>query len=388
MFKIKLDPGHGAGRAHNRGGVCYNEGDNNYYYSLVLKKELERIPGVFVSLTRNRVTDNPSLPSRAASGAGYDLFLSLHSNAFNGKATGSVILDNVARPNKALATKLVRDIANAFGHNNRGVSYKKNSSGGNYFGVLRNNRAKSSMIIEHGFHDNAKDCNFFKNNHLKLAQITANIVRQHYKLGTPINTVIWYAKDKKDNDRNGVIKLQRDLEYLGYPVGEYGCNGIFGDDTEKAVKDFQVANGLKDDGSAGPDTLKMIAKKKKEKESLPSRNYVRQGDKGDRIIDIKQLQKDLILLGYGDNLKEPNGDFGSLTHKAVMRLQNEHMDKANGAVGPATQRVIDRLKKELEEKENQELYKVQVGAYAKKDNAKNKLNELKEKGEDGYIKKE
>ena len=37
MLKILLAAGHGAD--DNRGGVCYNEGDNNYLYSLALKKD-------------------------------------------------------------------------------------------------------------------------------------------------------------------------------------------------------------------------------------------------------------------------------------------------------------------------------------------------------------
>ena len=37
-MKIILSAGHGAGKDHNRGALYYNEGDNNYYYSLELKK--------------------------------------------------------------------------------------------------------------------------------------------------------------------------------------------------------------------------------------------------------------------------------------------------------------------------------------------------------------
>lgn len=185
-MKILLDAGHGAGSAHNRGSVCSNEGDNNYHYSLVLKKELEKIKGVKVDLTRNKISDNPSLASRAAKGAGYDLFMSLHSNGAIASVRGTEIYDSVARPNKALADKLVKAIAKEFGHRNRGTKYRKGSSGSDYYGVLRGNKAKSSMIVEHGFHSNPIDCQYFKNNHQSIAKATADVIRDHYSLsGTP-----------------------------------------------------------------------------------------------------------------------------------------------------------------------------------------------------------
>ncbi|MBI5042294.1 MAG: peptidoglycan-binding protein [Nitrospirae bacterium] len=46
-----------------------------------------------------------------------------------------------------------------------------------------------------------------------------------------------------------VKRLQR---ALGFPEGR--IDGIFGKETDKAVRDFQRANGLKIDGRAGPAT--------------------------------------------------------------------------------------------------------------------------------------
>lgn len=182
MIKILIDPGHGAGRAHNRGGVCFNEGDNNYHFSIVLKKELETYEGVQVDLTRKTINDNPELHIRSQMGAGYDLFLSEHSNAVNGKVRGSEIWDSVEKPNKALAQALVDGISKAFGHTNRGVKYRVGQPGYNYYGVLRFNQAKSSMIVENGFHDNMADCTFFKNNHQLIAKVHGDAIAKHYNL--------------------------------------------------------------------------------------------------------------------------------------------------------------------------------------------------------------
>lgn len=252
-MRILLDAGHGAGRAHNRGSVCSNEGDNNFRYSLVLKRELEKIKGVSVDLVRKKITDNPGLSSRARMGNGYDLFLSLHSNAAGASVRGTEIWDSVERPNKALADKLVAGISKAFGHNNRGTKYRRNSSGGNYYGVLRNNKAKSSMIIEHGFHTNRTDCNYFKNNHTRLAQITADIIKNHYKLeAKEVNTNMRYGQRGKE-----VTQLQKDLKSLGYDVR---VRGGYGKEVQKAVEHFQSRHlGVRRSGEVDEVTKRMIA---------------------------------------------------------------------------------------------------------------------------------
>lgn len=59
-----------------------------------------------------------------------------------------------------------------------------------------------------------------------------------------------------------VKQLQNDLISLDYSCGNDGADGIFGGNTEKAVKKFQKENGLDDDGVAGPLTLAAIQKKK------------------------------------------------------------------------------------------------------------------------------
>lgn len=197
MIKILLDPGHGAGATHNRGGVCFNEGDNNFHYSLVLKSELEKYESVQVGLTRTNINQNPNLQTRAAMGKGYDLFWSIHSNAGGGgKVRGTEVWDSVEKPNKTLATKISSETAKMFGHNDRGVKYRVGQPGVNWYGVLRFNGAKSAMIIENGFHDNSQDCAFFKNNHQLIAETQARVIAQHYSLkrkggnivNKPVNT--------------------------------------------------------------------------------------------------------------------------------------------------------------------------------------------------------
>lgn len=56
---------------------------------------------------------------------------------------------------------------------------------------------------------------------------------------------------KKGED---VVLLQQMLMGLGYPLLDWGADGDYGEETEKAVKDFQQDHGLDVDGDYGPQT--------------------------------------------------------------------------------------------------------------------------------------
>jgi len=182
-MKIILAAGHGAGKPYNRGAIYYNEGDNNYYYSLALKEELETYEGVKVDLVRNKITDNPSLQDRAKMGQGYDIYIAIHSNAASDPSVrGTEVWDSVEKPNKQLAKLICDATAELFAHSNRGARCKEGKPGYNWYGELRFNQAKSAMIIENGFHTNKDDCLFFKNNHKELAVIQARQIASFYEL--------------------------------------------------------------------------------------------------------------------------------------------------------------------------------------------------------------
>lgn len=59
-----------------------------------------------------------------------------------------------------------------------------------------------------------------------------------------------------DNDYSKVIEVQEKLAELGYLDNSY--DGFFGDATEEAVKAFQKANGIKDNGVVGENTLNAL----------------------------------------------------------------------------------------------------------------------------------
>lgn len=59
---------------------------------------------------------------------------------------------------------------------------------------------------------------------------------------------------REGSEGEAVKTMQEMLEKLKYDLGEYGVDGDFGPDTEKAVKSFQKASRLEVDGICGPKT--------------------------------------------------------------------------------------------------------------------------------------
>lgn len=64
------------------------------------------------------------------------------------------------------------------------------------------------------------------------------------------------ASSKRGDRGNDVKKLQQALKIAGHYSG--GCDGIFGEQTEKAVMRFQDAKGLTQDGVAGKVTITLL----------------------------------------------------------------------------------------------------------------------------------
>lgn len=199
-FKIMLDPGHGQGSGFNRGSRLGNEGDNNWEYSLILKKELEKY-GIVVETTRPRKSDNPGLTQRGKMAKGYDLFISLHSNAGASSARGVEIFPDTkpVKDDHNLAVKLAAAIS-SLGTPNRGVRYRAIVGGkeqyltglskaprkSNYYGVLYNNLAsRYALLIEHVFHTNVEDCRLYVYKRKELAEVTAKTIAEYYGLVKP-----------------------------------------------------------------------------------------------------------------------------------------------------------------------------------------------------------
>lgn len=87
-----------------------------------------------------------------------------------------------------------------------------------------------------------------------------------------------------------VKKLQTALEKAGFTLTEFGVDGKFGKETEAAVKAFQKAKGLAEDGIVGPETLKAL------KESS--------GVTGKLADDVFELAKNVDQIGGRQHIIE------------------------------------------------------------------------------------
>ena len=121
--------------------------------------------------------------------------------------------------------------------------------------------------------------------------------------GTKISDFVDGLKEIKRTLERGdvgedVKKLQTALKELGYDIGENGIDGIVGPETEKAIKAFQEANGLTDNGMGivGPKTLDALEKAGSKVEEIND-NVNDLHDSCDSLVDVitKTNGRELLL---------------------------------------------------------------------------------------------
>ena len=193
-MKICIDGGHGLNM--NKGLNGYYEGNKMFVLMNMTAEELAKYDGVEIVTTRKTVRDNPSLTARGKMAANMDLMLSLHSNAIGisgtEKTRGASIFDSLVKPNRELADKLVTKVAQTMNTPNRGVMTRKGTWGFyDYYTVMKSaidNKCKSAMLIEQGFHTNGQDSLWLlmDSNLRQLAIGHAQIIAKHYGLVKPM----------------------------------------------------------------------------------------------------------------------------------------------------------------------------------------------------------
>ncbi|MGN0773834.1 MAG: peptidoglycan-binding protein [Candidatus Ventricola sp.] len=127
-----------------------------------------------------------------------------------------------------------------------------------------------------------------------------------------------------------VIALQQDLTALGYYYGD--ISGHYGSLTQAAVKKFQKAKGITQDGIAGTTTLNAIANALGGSSSSSSSTAsLREGSSGSAVLELQTMLKELSYY-YG----ELTGNFGSLTKTAVRKFQDDNGLTVDGIAGVKT----------------------------------------------------
>lgn len=199
-IKIMLDAGH-YGNKYNKGAVeGYYESNMTWELQGYLKKELESY-GFEVGTTRADKAKDLEVSARGQKAKGYDLLLSLHSNAASTATPDYVALFHLVNDNttkvddvsKAIAKKLAPIIAETMNTKQgyqvltRPVDYDRDRDGqinDNYYGVLHGADLvnTAAIILEHSFHSNPTVCKWLMNsaNLKKLAVAEAEVIAEVY----------------------------------------------------------------------------------------------------------------------------------------------------------------------------------------------------------------
>lgn len=134
-----------------------------------------------------------------------------------------------------------------------------------------------------------------------------------------------YPTLRSGSTGNFVYLLQYILSQNGYNLS---VDGVFGPNTQRAVTNFQSANGLTADGIVGANTWRTLL-------VLPPRPTVKQGA---RNVYVRYLQQKLTSKLYP--LGNIDGIFGNATREAVVAFQRENGLSADGIVGPVTWQAV------------------------------------------------
>lgn len=126
--------------------------------------------------------------------------------------------------------------------------------------------------------------------------------------------------------------IQNKLINKGYFLGRTGADGIFGFQTEKAVRQFQIDNSLSADGIIGPLTWEKLEDSTIVISSSYPGSIIGMGARGDNVVKI---QKELIRRGY--NVPGgTDGQYGSGCREIVKKFQSDSGLEIDGVVGKRT----------------------------------------------------
>lgn len=138
----------------------------------------------------------------------------------------------------------------------------------------------------------------------------------------------------QNGDRGtSVTMLQKLLHDLGFKVI---ADGIFGNETETAVKAFQEAHSLAVTGIVTPEVLGNIQEAASQPnvpaKKFTSGSFIRKGDSGAAVLALQQA---LNAKGANPAVDE-DGIFGKNTVAALKAFQQKNNLEVDGIAGPAT----------------------------------------------------
>ena len=199
---IMLDAGHFELYNHSPVISSYYEGNTMWTYHQYLEQSLEQYPNIIVETTRpnnTRAFGETMTPSdRGNMGEGYDLLLSVHSNACSSPSADHPVAIYTLDPrysevSRALGLKLATSVAQVMQtYSGPEVYTRAQSDGRDWYGVNRGaaDVGVPSIILEHSFHTNYRATVWLSQdaNLRALAVAEAKVIADFY--GKPAATVV------------------------------------------------------------------------------------------------------------------------------------------------------------------------------------------------------
>ena len=281
MPKVLIDAGH-YGSKYNQGAIKdYYESNMTWELQGYLVKELEAY-GITTGVTRTNKDTDVAVYNRGTMAKGYDLLLSLHSNAASAESVKRV---SIYKPLSGIGDKIAelmgKAVLDCMNLNTYYETKTRKSTLANreYYGVLRGaaDVGVPALIVEHSFHTNKEACSWLlKSSNLKeLAKAEAKAVAEYFGITAKpteaedafaeivmgVKTVTVTLNQLSKGAKGAQVKnLQILLVGKGYSCGSAGADGDFGTNTDKALRQFQKDNGLEVDGYCGTNTWNKLLK--------------------------------------------------------------------------------------------------------------------------------
>ena len=285
--KVMIDAGHYGYYNQSPAVKEYWESKMTWKLHMMLKEELEKY-GIVVGTTRKNQESDMALYDRGYSSKGYDLFISVHSNAVgdyvNEKVDYPVCFVQISGKSDKIGTLLSECVREVMQTIQPADHWSQKGNNGDYYGVLRGATAAGTVgcIIEHSFHTQTRATKWLlqDTNLRKLAVAEAKVINDYLAgvdsktgtTGTATGTTSMLLK--KGSTGDAVKTMQEMLIACGYSCGAAGADGDFGQATELALMAMQIDSMGEDeaDGIYGPKSREALEKRYKEIKEKAGKN--------------------------------------------------------------------------------------------------------------------
>ncbi|MFC5712421.1 N-acetylmuramoyl-L-alanine amidase [Thalassorhabdus alkalitolerans] len=352
--RVFIDPGHGGSDTGAVGNGLVEKDlalDTALHIRDILQNEYS---GAEINMSRTTDVD-VSLENRVqqANSWGADIFISVHYNAAASGVSGFETYRYQGAPQRTeeLHEVIHRELYN-FAWSGRMPDRGSMTAG---FYVIRHT-TMPSILTEGGFVTNSNDASYLQDpsfieqaaraHAAALAAAFDDITENGGNGGGDEDTPDtpdeenWSGQILQEGFRGPLVRdLQQRLLDLGYDLGTYGADGIYGPVTREAVRSFQQDAGITVDGIAGPKTYRAM----EEVSGGWSGQILQEGSRGPLVRDLQQR---LLDLGYDLGSYGADGIYGPVTREAVRSFQQDAGITVDGIAGPATHRALEEAERQ------------------------------------------